>query len=743
MFKLHLQVLTLKKYINIDFTNFIRRYLCRFSPTKKSCILLELIKRINEFYFYKCKSQTLFKMNSKILKVIYLVSLLYSCLGWSIVKNTPKTTLEKINEIRVSNNFDEYDTTYIDLLFTLAGEVRYTDQDSMYLLINQGYELSLKSNYNLGKGVALLKLADYHAQMGKLELADENFEKAISTTDEFNLYELKSKVLNNYGLSLKDRGNLSGALIKLLESVEIAEQNNLTELLPNIYDNIALLYSEQEDYDTALKFYLKTIEIYTKYDNPKLMGRTYCNLGDLYLKMNNLKAADKAIERSILIFKKENILAWLVNCYDVKGKIQLKKEDFSEALKWFTKAEKILNNLDYTVGSVFIYNGISESYIGLKNYNNAEFYAEKSLSNAKNINFKNGIMDASSNLHLINKIKGNYKKALEYLEQSTQIKNEVSQDDFKKRMGLLRSEITIENQKKVMDEQNVRNKSNKKTYIFLSISSLIILSVILFLFYRNYHNQKLFNRELTNKQEILLESERELNYSNSTKDKLFSIIAHDLKGPINSFHSLIKMYYNGEIDKETFDQFVPKALSDIDSISSMLNNLLFWGKSQINGINTKPINTDISALGFENTRLLNPLAEKKSITIKNLIPENTIAYCDGNHINIVLRNLISNAIKFTERNGEISVTAVKKEDEILIAIKDNGVGIDDETRRTLFDKNSNKTTFGTDNEKGTGLGLALCKEMVEKNNGKICVESSPGNGSTFSFTVPIGKELEA
>ena len=253
---------------------------------------------------------------------------------------------------------------------------------------------------------------------------------------------------------------------------------------------------------------------------------------------------------------------------------------------------------------------------------------------------------------------------------------------------------------------------------------------------RNEKIQKRLNTELYNKTAKLVENERELRDINETKDKLFSIIGHDLRGPIAAFQGLLKLYKQGEIAGEEFLQFIPKLSSDIEHISFTLNNLLSWGRTQMNGSVTKPGIVSLENLVNENINLLSETAEAKSITIVNNMASNTLSWSDSDQIDIVIRNLISNALKFTPENGLITIDAMERSSTWVISVRDTGVGIDPEIQNKIFEKNSNITTYGTNDEKGTGLGLSLCKEMVEKNNGKIWVESLIPNGSCFYFTLP-------
>ncbi|KKN01009.1 hypothetical protein LCGC14_1132060 [marine sediment metagenome] len=203
---------------------------------------------------------------------------------------------------------------------------------------------------------------------------------------------------------------------------------------------------------------------------------------------------------------------------------------------------------------------------------------------------------------------------------------------------------------------------------------------------------------------------------------------------------MLKLFKEGDIGQAEFLEFVPKLRNDIDHISFTLNNLLTWGHTQMNGAVTKPSVVSLGSVVKDNMNLLSEIAENKSIKLVSQITMNTMVWSDSDQIDIVVRNLISNALKFTPENGMVTVSAQEKKENWQVSIRDTGIGMDEKTIERIFAINTTHTTYGTNNEKGTGLGLSLCKEMVEKNGGKIWVESLLRKGSTFHFTVPRAKK---
>jgi PAS domain S-box-containing protein len=240
-------------------------------------------------------------------------------------------------------------------------------------------------------------------------------------------------------------------------------------------------------------------------------------------------------------------------------------------------------------------------------------------------------------------------------------------------------------------------------------------------------------------EETLLHSEKRLKESNSSKDKFFSIIAHDLKNPFNSilgFSELLLENYD-DLDEESIKKYI-KLIKDASVLShNLLDNLLHWSRSQTGRIKVMPERISIFSLISESVQLLKNNADKKKITINTNIEPSLKAYADPNMFLTVVRNLISNAIKFTPDEGQININSRFENDFIRISVIDNGMGISAENIDRLFTLDETFTTQGTNHESGTGLGLILCKDFIEKNGGEINVTSKPGVGSTFSFTLPV------
>jgi signal transduction histidine kinase len=247
--------------------------------------------------------------------------------------------------------------------------------------------------------------------------------------------------------------------------------------------------------------------------------------------------------------------------------------------------------------------------------------------------------------------------------------------------------------------------------------------------------ERLENEVTLRTKEIRLQN-IQLEEVNNVKDKLFSVVSHDIKGPLNSLHLALTLAKSGTLSSEEFQQLSGRLEMRLVQTTEFIDNLLQWAKLQMRGETFEPEEIDLAGLVTETVHLLEPECQQKGISLKNNIQGSLGAFADLNMIRSVLRNLMTNATKFTRRNGTITLNAYRVDNRIILSVADTGVGIPDGNRDRLFTPTS-PTTQGTQQERGTGLGLLLCKQFVERNGGRIWFESELDKGTTFYFSLPL------
>ncbi len=240
----------------------------------------------------------------------------------------------------------------------------------------------------------------------------------------------------------------------------------------------------------------------------------------------------------------------------------------------------------------------------------------------------------------------------------------------------------------------------------------------------------------------LKKSENDLRIANATKDKFFSIIAHDLKNPLNTIRGfselLLSNLYSYDLDKVA--EFLSMINSSSKKVYTLIENLLEWSRAQTGQIVYKPQKTELEEVVLDVVNFSANLVKSKNISLTHNIPEKQTVFADKNMLSTILRNLITNAVKFTKEFGKIEILAKETNNKVIVTVADTGIGMADEVKNNLFEIDEKITTAGTKEEKGTGLGLILCKEFVEQHGGEILVESEVGKGSRFNFSLFTKKQ---
>ena len=668
-----------------------------------------------------------------ILTMLFLLSQL--SFSQQIHLDSLNTSLAKIEH---SQNFNQSDPNYIDLLNDIAFNYQYKNIDSLKFYSDKAFTLSNEFNYLDGKGNALINLSQYQFYNGNDTEGLRDLNSALEIAKNNKNQKLQIEVLKTLGNQHMDFGNHSLALKAYLNAIDLATTENDNYSLAVLKENVAILYLTEKDYTQSLQLYKEVEKLNEKSGNALRIAQTKSNIADLYTKLNDLKNASEYIDSTFDVFKKHESYEWLAFSYNVKGDIYLKQNNPKLALYWYEKAMLLHEDLSDDRYKVPLLNSISMAYFDLKNLSESEKYAAQALEIATKLSLLEDSIKSFELLYKINSENKSFDYALKYHEKFKLLSDSISRKENLNSLGVLKTKLEFEKQQKNAEIASNKQKNKQNVFMYLGIILLLISGLIIFLLKKQSKTRQLFNNELRLKTKILEKREEELSAINATKDKLFSIIGHDLKGPINALGSVLTMFNENEITCDEFSTFAPKFKTDVDAISFTLNNLLSWGRTQMTGAKKEPTSFDIRDLAEENIRFLHKISTNKSITITNNIPENSNVWADRNQIDVVIRNLLSNALKFTNRKGTINLNVIEKNNIVKISVADNGIGMTAEVIAKIFETQETTliSTYGTDNEKGTGLGLSLCKEMVENNHGEIWVDSKIKKGSTFYFTLP-------
>ncbi len=476
---------------------------------------------------------------------------------------------------------------------------------------------------------------------------------------------------------------------KLAQSV--AEKLSPPEPLTNILSAYGTFYETHGQLDRAEIYYKKAYDFAkTKpvVEDTKLM--TLSNMANLYqLKKQDAKASEFYNEMLNLTNKNKNSYMHL-NALLSLGNISFNEKRYAKSLEFASRViEKTGNkssNFQFVIADAYLLR--AKNYEELKDFKSAYF------------NYKIG----------------------DTLRDSLEKENE--KNDMNVKTLKLQSQFDLENKQKEVAVQSL--------YTWLALMIVGLITIFSFFLFRNYRLKKQQNKQLERQQ-------AELERLNSTKDKLFSIISHDLRAPLSGLKGLLTLWDAKALSPEKFGEISEKVKNNVNILYISLENLLQWAYSQLRGIEPKFEKFNVYDIVETEMALLKENAKTKNIVFAHKMFGELFVEADVNQVGIVIRNLISNAIKFTPLGGQVNIESVieKNEKEVRISVTDTGVGMSPNLMKKLFNAEFETVRRGTANEKGTGLGLMIAKEFVEANNGILSVESVENEGTCVSFTLKM------
>ncbi len=539
----------------------------------------------------------------------------------------------------------------------------------------------------------------------------------------------KEKGYFQKGTAYRLRGDFDEAFDNYFNALEIAETISYEEGISTVLMGIADTYSEIGNSDESLKHYNLAIAKFRIGGDSIKLGSTLYNAGDEYLKSNELDQALNYFLESSLIFNQLNyVLGRAYNLgniglvYAKQGKMELAEANLREAMALCTSLENYygISAFQHEMARVYVDNGQLEQALN---------YARSSLDVALEHNYRELIKDATYSLSQIYQGMGQEESAYDFLKTHLIYRDSLNRESVLQEMADVRREFEV-SQKQL--EVDLLNEQKRNQQIIGAGLIIILLMAVGFLVmvYRNYQRKNRLSNEL--------------EQLNQTKDKFFSIISHDLRGPISAFNGIsrmIRMY----IIKERF-QDLESMTHDIDdsvaSIASLLDNLLNWAAQQQGHLPYNPERIQVNEMVGNIFQTFKATADAKNIQLSADIPETLSVWADRNSAVTILRNLTSNALKFTPEGGSVSIEASEADRFALIKVKDSGVGMNQEKLDDLFKLKDQKSTYGTSGEKGIGLGLQLVNEFTQLNKGKVEVESEEGKGTTFTISLPLARRVK-
>tara|TARA_R110000868_G_scaffold98392_8_gene270797 strand:- start:107 stop:2155 length:2049 start_codon:yes stop_codon:yes gene_type:complete len=644
---------------------------------------------------------------------------------------------EKISRLTHSLNFSENTPEYIDNLNQLSYYQRLIEQDSMLVNSERALALSKKNKYIQGELEALANLATLYLYTGQTDKSIEFSLETIKNPELSSFPKTEMKIYNILGQGYYFKNDYPSTYTQFLHTLAIAEKNSDQFHLFRMNMNLGTIFSRLEDNEEALKYYAVAFKHVKNLKDPTKEAMMLSNMAFLNIELGNLNQAKIELDETLALLEKNKQTTWLAWTFSTLGLYYLTLNDFDNALVNYQKSLDMHDEFNDVKAKADIKYGLGRSYLGLNNLVKAEANINESVMLYASSDYDTGLEKAYRTLYEISKSKDDVAESLKYLELTEKLSN----DNFKKKnrrnLTMLNAKLNFEKETENLKAQNELAINQQRKYVKWALAALFTSLVIVFLILNANKREKLLNKKLANQAKILNKNQEALTQINSNQDRLFSIVGHDLRGPIISLNEILTLYLEDPEGKDYFEKFAPQLKEDLEQVQFTMDNLLHWGKTQMQGntINVRSISVrnelDIILQLYRNE------INKKAITINNQVAVNHSVFADLQQFNVIFRNLINNAIKFTPNEGMITIKTKIKDKNLVIQVSDTGVGMTESDVQKLFSDTENFSNYGTNLEKGTGLGLRLVKAMVIKNSGEIIVKSEPNKGSQFIVQLPV------
>lgn len=557
----------------------------------------------------------------------------------------------------------------------------------------------------------------------------------------------------------------SALVVKHLANYEIdLNQNDNIKEASRHLNETAFIYWEHNQYQKAIDHYEKSLELNDAVANENGTAMINNNLGMLYSDIGKYQQSYDHFQKTLAarrsVKEKVGIISALINISVVLNNLSR----YDESATGLKEALDLAREMNDPVQMRSCYGMLSETYEKGGDIEQSQYYFELYRTFHEMIQ-KEEVSELMSDIKeekLTAQIALEKNKQNEQLLETKQMelsRLKLDNTSYDQKLGeydslnrayfaslnrkqleyeLLQQESLIKDLQ-IKEDQAVIEKSNtvRNFSLLIIIGLLGFIWYIIFIYLRTQRMRKAL--EISNT-EISIQK-TELEDLNAIKTKLFSIISHDLKNPFVGFRTTLDAMSNGNMDTEKSKKMVSMIKRQADSTGNLLNNLLYWARTQMGGLtpNLEPI--AIKELLDESIELLDGMAEKKDLSFENVVNENAVVRADREMLNVILRNILTNAVKFSHAKGTIDIHSESTADKLVVTITDHGVGMSEEQMADLLTNQVNLSSVGTNNEEGTGIGLALSKELIKLNNGIIRVTSTKGQGSQFSIELLKEKVL--
>jgi signal transduction histidine kinase len=574
---------------------------------------------------------------------------------------------------------------------------------------------------------------------GRLEIYSKDVRQILDITHTKDYANEVLPVVYGWLGTVFGDGQIDQAILYFLENASLYEKQGKHLEYSIICFEIALIQQRAKNYTEAEKYYERSLSYGKDSLDHRIIIGCYNGIALINRERALYNEATLEFKKALTIAQVNKDVAWIGILHGNIGSIFYRQENYDSSLYYYFKNLAFIKRVPEVENEIETYANIGKVYLKKKNYKLTRTYLDSAVQiiTARKIRFSdffNPMDEIYESYALLHAEAGNYAKAFEYYQKFYLATKEKQLQVDSKRLAQLQSAHEFKQKQTYVDlleEVNAANETIIRQQNYALIAFIIVvflLSSFAVLAYRISQQRKKLNARL-NKANLDLER------INQTKDKLFMVIGHDLKSPITNLSMMLMMLKSGDIKQEEFKGLLDKLQQQVESTKAIIHSLLQWAKTEMSGstLQTEKIPVEYAA------RVLHQFSEetkKKAIRISAVLPEDLYVLADKDQLEIILRNIISNAIKFTNRTGSIHLTAQAAGSSTEIIIHDTGIGIAEEDMKNLFIPGRHTSKPGTENELGTGIGLFITREMIANNGGTITVKSEKGKGTDFIVSLP-------
>jgi two-component system, sensor histidine kinase and response regulator len=587
------------------------------------------------------------------------------------------------------------DAKQILVLQELATQFIYIQPDKTIQIGEQALTLSKLKKDKVNTCISLNTIGYGHWGKGNSLAAFQYYRQSLEMANALGNELLITRNYQSIGNIYNQSGYYQKALTLLADVRPVYERYGEYPLLTFAYNSTAYAFIYLKQYDSATRYLGLALPLAQKY-RPLLHPTILFNYADMSFKQKNLVASRQYLDQS---------LSLALSVHDVR---------------MISRSNQLLAEIN-----------LLEGYL-----DTAFIQAVKAVTAAQQAGIKESAFPSYLTLSRVSEARGDKASALGYLQVYNMLKDSV-------RDRGVASTINLYEYDQQQSKISILRAEKRQDRIFLYSAIAVLLLVGLFLVYaiRMRGKTERINRLLEAKNNEVAQQARQLKDMNDVKSKLFSIVAHDLRSPLANIIGILRLLEDDSIQSEDIVPHLPALTQNVGETIVMLDNLLQWSRSQLQGVAAKPTPFSINEVILSKIKLYEQEARRKDITLHSLVQQNETVYADKNMIAIVLQNLINNAVKFTGKGGSIWIDTSRTINKaVTVTVSDTGRGINNENIRKLVD-GQGFTSEGTSYEKGLGLGFQICKEFVSLNNGKILIKSEENKGTTIQVTLPEASEL--